>query len=475
MKRSAEQIKLDNFPFGDLLVDLRLITTSYLPICDYLHLSETSTEYHQLLQNSEKWKELFIRDFSGDKGLELANLFFEFVYEKLDREKSSKISPFYKHFYRETVQFFHTMRTEMESEEKNQDKKEEGKLVKPKFLTSDRSNVITQWSDFTKSQFVLFLCQCFCLDEDVVENYHFEEAEIQETYSRYFKYALVFLVHNQIDFQVKDNLLILPQGNYRCFLTQYMTTMATALLLGSTNLFFEDKKRYKDMCVGFLSLLDYGCAKFFEKNDGTKLKISIELHLDLSSVLMHALSVLNDEIIEEKLLKESLKLRVIEIMNYNSKKGPIYYYNMACMYAQFKEFEECKKYYHWCFNYVDGKYFNRWDPQQLLELYAKGRFDVDYNNVRELDWFKIEDYDRNLAEQAEFEEAANLDEYEAEDVIGGGEEEGNDNEEEDDEDEINDFNNGFHNVMQFSDGDDDEDVEDLEDFQDSYYDWRDAL
>lgn len=49
---------------------------------------------------------------------------------------------------------------------------------------------------------------------------------------------------------------------------------------------------------------------------------------------------------EDRKLKAFLKERVVADME-SEKSFPHYYYNMACLYSLFEEYDECEKYFNW--------------------------------------------------------------------------------------------------------------------------------
>jgi hypothetical protein len=111
---------------------------------------------------------------------------------------------------------------------------------------------------------------------------------------------------------------------------------------------------------------------------------------------LRVLSFLNIEIEEEKSLLNNLKLRIINICNLYSKKGPVYYYNMASMFSVLEDYEECKKYYYLCFYYDNGKEITNWNCEQMLDLYRNGKKDRNLFNVSHFDWFTIQFYEEGI-------------------------------------------------------------------------------
>jgi len=80
----------------------------------------------------------------------------------------------------------------------------------------------------------------------------------------------------------------------------------------------------------------------------------------------------------------------------NSLEDPFTYYNTACIYSLFKDIDDAKKYFTWCFNHKDGEFKGHrlWAPRKLDSLVAAAKGDADLANIRKEPWFNqiLEDY-----------------------------------------------------------------------------------
>jgi len=202
-------------------------------------------------------------------------------------------------------------------------------------------------------------------------------------YSKYFLYGILYLLFEQLNPTINDGTLILSgpctrHYEYRNILYWYSSACT---VLSSSNVFgmdIESRKKLFTQLVYFTEILYRG---------------GISSKTDLDLALVKVASLLDDKLTSDRIKKLEFKEKAIKYMTTNTTDNPldhpVTYYNTACIYSLFKEYEEAKKYFTWCFNWKDGEFKKHeyWTIKKLERLVVAAKGDADLANVRQLDWF----------------------------------------------------------------------------------------
>lgn len=152
-------------------------------------------------------------------------------------------------------------------------------------------------------------------------------------------------------------------------------------VLSSSNVFDQDlesRKRLFTQLAYFTELLYKG-------------QISSKMDLDLAFVKVA--SLLDDNLTSDRIKKQEFKEKAIKYITTHSAENPlddpVTYYNTACIFSLFKELDEAKKYFVWCFNWKDNEFkgHKQWSIRKLDRLVVAARGDADLANARQEPWF----------------------------------------------------------------------------------------
>jgi len=127
----------------------------------------------------------------------------------------------------------------------------------------------------------------------------------------------------------------------------------------------------------------------------------ISTKTDLDLALVKVASLLDDKLTSDRIKKQEFKEKAIKYITSNSEDNPldhpVTYYNTACIFSLFKENEEAKKNFTWCFNFKDGQFKGHpaWTTRKLSRLIVAAKGDADLANARQEPWFNqvLEDFD----------------------------------------------------------------------------------
>jgi hypothetical protein len=221
------------------------------------------------------------------------------------------------------------------------------------------------------------------------------------SYSKYLLYGLLFLLFDQLQPTVRDGELILNgpctrHFQYKAILNWYSSACT---LITSSNVFgndIESKKKLYTQLAYFTEILYRG---------------GISSKTDLDLALVKVASLLDENLTSDRIKKLEFKEKAIKYLSTNTEDNPldhpVTYYNTACIYSLFNEFEEAKKHFTWCFNWKDGEFkeHKMWTIRKLERLVIAARGDADLANVRNLPWFNqvLEEFAK-VAENAKKEE-----------------------------------------------------------------------
>jgi len=178
-------------------------------------------------------------------------------------------------------------------------------------------------------------------------------------FSKYLVYGAVFLLFEQLKLQVKDGALyVIQEISSEVFTVPFLSDITTNYIFNS----------FSPLCTLLTSSTICGNNVNAKKELFTKLADLGDLlyrgghatATDSLLCLVKVATLLDESLSSERHKKEQLKIKALHYLSTNTTDNPsdhpVTYYNTACVYSLFKDFEESKKNFEWCFNCKDGEY-----------------------------------------------------------------------------------------------------------------------